>query len=99
MTSEPEPPAAPPSLPPRDPHPFAMHVAIDAAVSFLVIVLIGLMWNLSIAIIVAVALIAGICLAPWTHRIEVRQLATRRAAAEAAGATERRAATDPDGST
>ncbi len=71
MTGEPQP------LPPRDPHPLAMHVAVDSAVAFLAILVLGLIWSLSIGVIIAIALLAGIGLAPWTRRTEVRQLAAR----------------------
>jgi len=55
-----------------------MHVAVDSAVAFLAILVLGLIWSLSIGVIIAIALLTGIGLAPWTHRTEVRQLADRR---------------------
>ena len=77
MTGEPQP-LPPRPLPPRGPHPLAMHVAVDSAVAFLAILVLGLIWSLSIGVIIAIALLTGIGLAPWTHRTEVRQLADRR---------------------
>jgi fatty acid desaturase len=54
-----------------------MHVAVDSAVAFLAILVLGLIWSLSLGVIIAIALLTGICLAPWTRRTEVRQLADR----------------------
>jgi hypothetical protein len=67
----------PPQLPPRDPHPFAVHVGVDSAVAFLATLFLGLMFSVSMGVIIAAALVIGICLAPYTRRVEVRQLAAR----------------------
>ena len=64
-------------LPPRSPHPLATHIAIDTAVTFLATVILGLILGVPVLVIVAVAIVAGLCLAPFTRRTEVRQLAER----------------------
>ena len=62
---------------PREPHPLSTHVAVDTAVAFLGILVLGLILGLSLLVIVAIAIIAGVCLAPYTRRTELRQLAAR----------------------
>lgn len=62
---------------PREPHPLSTHVAVDTAVAFLVILVVGLIIGLSFLVIIAIAIIAGVCLAPYTRRTEIRQLAAR----------------------
>jgi hypothetical protein len=64
-------------LPPRDPHPLSLHVLVDSAVAFLAILVLGLIFGLSLPLIVGIALVAGACLAPYTRRTEERQLADR----------------------
>src|SRR4029077_11862205 len=64
-------------LPLRSPHPLATHIAIDTAVTFLATVILGLIFGVPFLVIVAVAIAAGRCLAPFTRRTEVRQLAER----------------------
>jgi hypothetical protein len=64
-------------LPPRDPHPFATHVAVDTAVVFLGTLVVGLILGVPWPVIVAIAIVAGVCLAPYTRRTEERQLAER----------------------
>lgn len=59
----------------REPHPFATHVAVDAAVSFLGLLVLGLILGWSILVIVAISIVLGVCLAPYTRRTEIRQLA------------------------
>ncbi len=74
-------------LPPRDPHPFATHVAIDTAVAFLGTLVLGLILGVPLLVIVGVAVVAGVCLAPYTRRTEERQLAERARSGEPDGAT------------
>jgi hypothetical protein len=64
-------------LQPRAPHPLATHVAVDTAVAFLATVILGLILGVSFPVIVGVAIVAGCCLAPFTRRTEIRQLAER----------------------
>ncbi|MET0627279.1 MAG: hypothetical protein ABW033_02330 [Acidimicrobiia bacterium] len=71
---------------PREPHPLSTHVAVDTAVAFLGILVVGLILGLSFLVIVAIAIIVGVCLAPYTRRTEVRQLAARDDADEVDGA-------------
>jgi hypothetical protein len=72
------------ALPPRAPRSFAVHVAIDTAVAFLATVVLGLILGVPFLAIAAIAIVAGVCLAPLTRRTELRQLA-RRAADPAVG--------------
>jgi hypothetical protein len=67
----------PPPLPPREPHPLATHMAVDIAVVFLATLVVGLILGISLPVIIAIAIIAGVCLAPYTRRTEERQLAER----------------------
>jgi hypothetical protein len=73
--SEPQP--GPPALPPRDPRPFLVHLAVDAAVAFLLSVIVLLILGASIWIVLIVAAIAGLAAAPYTRRAEARALAAR----------------------
>ena len=66
-----------PSLPPRDPHPLSIHIAVDIGVVFLATLVVGLILGISLPVIIAIAIIAGACLAPYTRRTEERQLAER----------------------
>ena len=72
MTSEPSSP-----LPPRPPRPLLVHFAIDSAVAFLALLVLGLILGVPWLIIVAVALVVGAVAAPSTRRAEIRALAAR----------------------
>ena len=68
-----------PELPPRDPRSLLVHFAVDAAVAFLVLVLVLLIFEVSIWVIIAIAALLGAALAPVTRRAEERALAERYA--------------------
>ena len=70
-----------PPLPPRPPRPLAVHWAIDAAVTFLVVVLVALFAGLSIWIVVVASVVIGWLVTPFSRRAEARGLAAREAAA------------------
>jgi hypothetical protein len=74
LTSEP---SSPPPLPSRPPHSLFVHWAIDSAVAFLALLVLGLILGASILIIAAIAVVLGIAVAPSTHRAEMRGLAQR----------------------
>jgi hypothetical protein len=69
--------SGPPPLPPREPHPLTTHMAVDIAVVFLATLVVGLILGVSFPVIIAISIIAGLCLAPYTRRTEERQLAER----------------------
>jgi len=62
----------------RPPRPLAVHWVIDAAVAFLVSVIVALFLGASLIIVAVAAAIAGVFLAPWTRSLEARGLARRR---------------------
>ena len=66
-------------LPDRPPRPLIVHWVIDAAVAFLVTVIVALFLGASLIVVVIAAAIAGVFLAPWTRSLEARGLARRRA--------------------
>ena len=65
-------------LPGREPHPLVVHVAIDTAIAFLVLVIVLLILGVSIWVILGASVILGACAAPFTRQAEVRALAERR---------------------
>jgi H+/gluconate symporter-like permease len=67
----------PERLPPRDPHPLSTHVVVDVGVVFLATLVVGLILGIPFLVIVGIAIVAGVCLAPYTRRTEERQLAER----------------------
>ncbi len=75
---------APRPLPPREPRPLIVHWAIDAAVVFLLTVIVAIFLGAALITIAIAALIAGVFLAPWTRSLEAKGLARR---AERAGDT------------
>jgi hypothetical protein len=75
---------APRPLPPREPRPLIVHWAIDAAVVFLLTVIVAIFLGAALITIAIAAVIAGVFLAPWTRSLEARGLARR---AERAGDT------------
>jgi membrane protein implicated in regulation of membrane protease activity len=66
-------------LPPRPPRPAFVHWAIDSAVAFLVLVLPLLFLEVSIWIIIVIALVVGWLIVPFSRRAEIRGLAAREA--------------------
>jgi hypothetical protein len=68
---------APRPLPPREPRPLVVHWAIDAAVVFLLTVIVAIFLGAALITIAIAALIAGVFLAPWTRSLEARGLARR----------------------
>ena len=75
---------APRPLSPRDPRPLVVHWAIDAAVVFLLTVVVAVFLGAALITIAIAAVVAGVFLAPWTRNLEARGLARR---AERAGDT------------
>lgn len=61
----------------RPPRPFLVHWVVDTAVAFLAIVVVALFLDVSIWIIISVAVLAGALAAPLTQRAEERALAER----------------------
>jgi hypothetical protein len=68
---------APRPLPPRDPRPLFVHWAIDAAVVFLLTVVVAVFLGAALITIAIAAVVAGVFLAPWTRSLEARGLARR----------------------
>jgi hypothetical protein len=66
-------------LPPREPRPLVVHWAVDAAVVFLLTVVVAIFLGAALITIAIAAVIAGVFLAPWTRSLEARGLARRRA--------------------
>jgi Flp pilus assembly protein TadB len=73
---------APRPLPHRPPRPLIVHWFIDAAVTFLLIVIVALILGASLIAVAIASVIAGVFLAPWTRSLEVRALARRRERAD-----------------
>lgn len=67
-------------LPPRPPRPFAVHWLVDAAVAFLAVVIVALIWGVPLVPLAISALVVGLVAAPFTRRAEIRGLAAREAA-------------------
>lgn len=73
---------AAPRLPPRPPRPFAVHWLVDAAVAFLAVVIVALIWGVPLVPLAIAALVVGLVAAPFTRRAEIRGLAARETAAQ-----------------
>ena len=69
--------AAPRPLPPRDPRPLIVHWVIDAAVVFLLTVIVALFLGAAVLTVAIASAVAGVFLAPWTRSLEARGLARR----------------------
>lgn len=54
-----------------------MHWLVDGAISFLVIILPALMWEVNLGAIIIASLIAGLVAAPFTRGVEGRALDAR----------------------
>ena len=78
---------APRPLPPREPRPLIVHWAVDAAVVFLLTVVVAVFLGAVLLTIAIAAAVAGVFLAPWTRSLEARGLARRAERAERAGDT------------
>ena len=65
------------ALPPRPPRPLVVHFGVDAAVAFLVMILVALMFGFGIVETAVVALVIGAIAAPFSRRAEMRALAAR----------------------
>jgi hypothetical protein len=68
---------APRPLPPRAPRSLLVHWAVDAAVVFLLTVVVAVFLGAELLTIAIAAAIAGVFLAPWTRSLEARGLARR----------------------
>ena len=68
---------APRPLPPREPRPLIVHWAVDAAVVFLLTIVVAIFLGASLITVAIAAVIAGVFLAPWTRSLEARGLARR----------------------
>ena len=64
-------------LPPRDPRPLLVHWVIDAAVVFLLTVIVALFLGAAVITVAIASAVAGVFLAPWTRSLEARGLARR----------------------
>jgi hypothetical protein len=73
---------APRPLPDRPPRPLAVHWVIDAAVTFLLTVIVALILGASLIAVGIASAVAGVFLAPWTRSLEARGLARRRERAD-----------------
>jgi len=72
-------PASPPPLPRREPRPLLVHAAIDVGVVFLASVIVLLILDVSIWVVVGLAVVVGIAAAPFTRQAERRALERRPA--------------------
>ena len=79
MTAEEPIPQLPPELPHREPRPLLVHVTVDTAVVFLLTLFVLLILNVSIWVVIAVSVIAGVAVAPFTRQAEARGLERRYA--------------------
>ena len=68
---------APRPLPPRDPRPLLVHWVIDAAVVFLLTVIVALFLGAAVLTVAIASAVAGVFLAQWTRSLEARGLARR----------------------
>jgi len=66
-------------LPDRPPRALIVHWLVDAAIVFLVMVIIALLLGVSLWWVAGIALAIGLPLAPVTRNLEERGLASRRA--------------------
>ena len=68
---------SPRPLPPRDPRPLLVHWVVDAAVVFLLTVIVALFLGAAVLTVAIASAVAGVFLAPWTRSLEARGLARR----------------------
>lgn len=64
-------------LPPRAPRSLTTHWLVSSAVCFLVVVVVGLFFGLSLRTIAVISIVVGAVAAPFTRRAEIRALAAR----------------------
>lgn len=76
---------SPQPLPPRPPRPFAVHWLVDAAITFVAVVIVALFWGIPLVPLALGALVVGLVAAPFTRRAEIRGLEARAAATEPGG--------------
>jgi hypothetical protein len=69
----------PPTLPRRDPRPLVVHFLVDAAVCFLAVIVLAVIWGIPWGVVAVASLVVGAVAAPFTRRAEARQLAQRPA--------------------
>ncbi len=67
----------------RAPRSLFVHAAVDIAVCFLAIAVVGLILGLALPQLIAVSLAAGMVAAPLTRRAEIRALSSESPAPEA----------------
>lgn len=79
---------APRPLPLRGPRPLVVHWVIDAAVVFLLTVIVALFLGAALLTVSIASAIAGVFLAPWTRSLEARGLARRAERATESTTTE-----------
>ena len=78
MTSDPNTPPAPGgALPPRPPRSLLIHFAVDSAVAFLALVMVGWMVGVPWGITAIAGLVIGAFACRYTRRAEIRALAAR----------------------
>jgi hypothetical protein len=70
-------PEQPAPLPRRDPRPLVVHFVVDAAVAFLLLVIVLLFLGADIFVVLIAAVVVGAIAAPYTRRAEERALAQR----------------------
>ena len=63
---------APHPLPPRGPRPLLVHWVIDAAVVFLLTVIVALFLGAALLTVSIASAVAGVFLAPWTRSLRRR---------------------------
>ena len=65
------------SVPVRPPRTLVVHFAVDSAVAFLGMIVVGLILGASIVLVGVAAIVVGALVAPFTRRAEARALAAR----------------------
>jgi hypothetical protein len=82
-----QPAGAPARHPRRDPRPLVVHFLVDAAVCFLVVLVVGLIVGIGWVELLVASLVVGAAVAPFSRRAEARALAARDSAAPGKGET------------
>ncbi|HEX9467183.1 MAG TPA: hypothetical protein VGA11_02120 [Acidimicrobiia bacterium] len=65
------------STPVRPPRALVVHFAVDSAVAFLGMIVVGLILGASIVLVGVAAIVVGALVAPFTRRAEAHALAAR----------------------
>jgi hypothetical protein len=68
---------APEPLPPRQPRSLIVHAAVDAAVAFLLIAIVGLFFGATLWVLGLIGAAIGVAVAPLTRRAEEEALSRR----------------------